>query len=177
MSLRLIVGLSHNDVIGCNGALPWRQSADLRRFKQLTDGHVIIMGRKTFESIERPLPNRRPIILTRQRHFEFPVPFTYAHSIEEALERATQIDASPFVIGGGDVFEQALPYVEQIYLTRIEADLAGDTFFPRIATDEWRTVSQATYPPDDKNQFAYTFEEMVRVNQPKPLPQSFPTTC
>ena len=114
------------------GELLFRISDDLKRFKNLTMGHSIIMGRKTFESIGKPLPGRTSIVVTRNKDFHAEGA-TAANSIEEALEKAGELDTKAFIIGGGEIYKQALPYADKLYLTIVESDISGDVFFP-----DWR---------------------------------------
>lgn len=134
--LAMIVAASTNDVIGVDGDLPWHISADLKRFKSLTMGHHLIMGRKTFDSIGRCLPGRTTIIVTRQSDYAFDGA-QVAHSIESALEIAAE-DALPFVVGGAEIYALAMPLVSEIYLTRVHQKIAGDTFLPPIDWDQWK---------------------------------------
>lgn len=134
--LAMIVAASTNDVIGVDGDLPWHISADLKRFKSLTMGHHLIMGRKTFDSIGRCLPGRTTIIVTRQSDYAFDGA-QVAHSIESALEIAAD-DALPFVVGGAEIYALAMPLVSEIYLTRVHQKIAGDTFLPPIDWDQWK---------------------------------------
>ena len=137
-NLAMIVAASTNDVIGVDGDLPWHISADLKRFKQLTMGHHLIMGRKTFESIGRCLPGRTTVILTRQASFEF-AGAKIAHTIEEAIELAAA-DPSPFIIGGAEIYALAMPHVSHIYLTRVHQTIDGDTYLPKIDWKQWELV-------------------------------------
>ena len=138
--ISLIVAASRNGVIGANNRLPWHLPADLKRFKQLTMGHPILMGRKTFESIGTPLPGRTNLVITRQKDYQC-CGATAAHSLEEALlicDRESEI----FVIGGAEIFRQALPFADRIYLTRIEKDFEGDTRLFEIDSKIWKEVSR-----------------------------------
>jgi len=160
MTVSLIVAMSENRVIGRAGGLPWRLSDDLRRFKRLTTGHTIIMGRKTFESIGRPLPNRTSIVITRQADWTTE-DVIVAHSLDEALERASH-DDEVFVIGGGEIFGQALPRADRLYLTIVHADIEGDVYFPAIDESNWRCVHEERHEADERNEYAYTFRDLVR---------------
>jgi dihydrofolate reductase len=155
MRISLIVAMSQNRVIGRGGRLPWRLAADLRRFKRLTMGHHLIMGRKTHESIGRTLPGRISIVISRQADFA-PPGVVAVDSLDEALATAAG-DPEVFVIGGGEVYQQALPMVDRVYLTLICTDIEGDTFFPEFATEDWRLVEDIPHPADDRNEFAYRF--------------------
>jgi dihydrofolate reductase len=127
--LALIAAVARNGVIGKDGALPWHVSEDLKHFKKTTDGHVIIMGRKTHDSIGRPLPKRRNIVVTRQTGARFPG-CEAAHSLDEAIALARTTDDCPFIIGGASLYKEALPLATELHLTTIDEDVAGDTYFP-----------------------------------------------
>ena len=154
--LSMIVAASENDVIGVDGDLPWRLSSDLKRFKKLTMGHHIIMGRKTYESIGRLLPGRTTVIVTRQKEFDVEGA-KVVHSIETALE-ACGDDDSPFVTGGSEIYRLALPLVDEIQLTRVHTQIQGDTLLPEIDCDQWEPVSSERFEPDGKNELPYSFE-------------------
>jgi dihydrofolate reductase len=126
----LIVAVARNGVIGKDGALPWHISEDLKHFKKTTDGHAIIMGRKTHDSIGRPLPQRRNIVVTRRAGALFPG-CEAAHNLDEAIALARTTDACPFIIGGASLYEEALPLATELHLTTIEEDVEGDTYFPK----------------------------------------------
>lgn len=138
-NLAMIVAASTNDVIGVDGDLPWHISADLKRFKKLTMGHHLIMGRKTFESIGRCLPGRTTVILTRQPNFDF-LGAKIAHSIEEAIELVAD-DPSPFIIGGAEIYALAMPHISHIYLTRVHQTIDGDTCLPKIDWKQWEMIA------------------------------------
>jgi dihydrofolate reductase len=160
MPLSLIAAVASNNVIGREGALPWRQSADLARFKRLTMGHHLIMGRKTFASLGRALPGRTSIVLSRQPKLELPAGVLVAHSFGEALRICGQ-DSEPFVIGGGEVYRLALPHVDKMYLTRIGAELGGDVVFPAVDFSPWRLLSEEHISADERNEFPATFQIWV----------------
>ena len=159
--ISLIVAMTENRVIGLDGDMPWRMSDDLRRFKRLTMGHHILMGRKTFESIGRPLPGRVSVVISRSAHFDH-ADIRVARSLEEALKIADQDDES-FITGGAQIFELALPLVQRIYLTRIHVTLEGATFFPELDWNEWNLTEQEHHTADDRNQYDYTFERWDHV--------------
>ena len=144
--ISLIVAASRNGVIGANNKLPWHLPSDLRRFKQLTMGHPILMGRKTFESIGKPLPGRTNIVITRQKGFQC-CGATVVHSLEEGLLICENKQES-FVIGGAEIFQQALPFADRIYLTRIEKDFEGDTRLFEINPAVWKETSREDFPND-----------------------------
>lgn len=127
--LALIVAVARNGVIGNQGGLPWHISEDLKHFKKTTSGHAIIMGRKTYDSIGRPLPKRRNIVVTRQADLELPG-CDRAKSLDEAIALARTTDPCPFIIGGASLYEEALPMTTELHVTRIDEDVEGDTYFP-----------------------------------------------
>jgi dihydrofolate reductase len=163
MKLSIIVAVADNGVIGRNNQLPWRLSADLRRFKELTMGHAVIMGRKTYESIGRPLPGRRMIVITRQADYSARHA-TIVSNFGEALAEATKHnETEAFVIGGAAVFEQALLIAERLYLTRVHADTEGDVHFPPLDPAAWRLLESQPHDADVNNEFPFTFERYERV--------------
>lgn len=155
MIISLICAVSQNGVIGLDNRLPWRLPADLKRFKNLTMGHHLLMGRKTYESIGRPLPGRTNIVLTRQPDFQAEN-CLIAASLEEALELCED-DDEVFVIGGAAVYRQALPLAHRIYLTLIRQDFEGDTFLFEIDQTCWQEIWRADFAPDETNPFSYSF--------------------
>jgi dihydrofolate reductase len=147
-------------VIGHQGKLPWHLPADLQRFKKLTMGHHIIMGRKTWESIGRPLPGRTIIVITRNANYSAPGA-VLAASLHEALTLA-RLDPEPFVIGGAEIFREALPRATRIYLTKILAEYDGDTWFPELPATQWNCV-QADHYPTEAQQPAWDYSVCERV--------------
>jgi len=143
----LIVAMDRNRVIGHQGKVPWRLPADLKRFRALTMGHHIVMGRRTWESIGRPLPGRHNIVVTRDRVYRA-AGATVAASLGAALELARD-DAEIFVIGGGEIYREALPLAHRVYLTQVEAEYPGDTFFPRLEPGEWQAVAREHHLAQD----------------------------
>jgi dihydrofolate reductase len=143
MRVSAIVAMATNRCIGRDNTLPWRLPADLKRFKQLTLGHTLIMGRKTYESIGRPLPGRTTLVVTRQRDYA-PEGVQVAHSLEQALELARGDEV--FIAGGADLYRQAMEHVRRLYLTRIGRDYEGDTFFPELDLSGWRLVAEEHHP-------------------------------
>ena len=159
--LSLIVAISDNQVIGQNGQLPWHLSADLKRFKQLTMGHHIIMGRKTYDSIGRQLPGRTSVVLTRQTDWAVEGVVT-ATDFKSALT-LTGDDEEVFVIGGSQIYQLALPLVDRLYVTRVHATVDGDTYFSDIAADQWQLQETETHTADDKNDHDYSFMIYSRI--------------
>jgi dihydrofolate reductase len=166
--ISLIVAMDERGGIGLEGRLPWRLSADLRRFKSLTMDHHLIMGRKTYQTIGRILPGRTTIIVTRDLNYTAPgCPGKHcliAHSLEEALTFAAERGENEvFIIGGGEIFNQSLELADRIYLTQIHAVVDADTHFPTLDEYQWRQVESSYQPADDKNQYPTTFKLLTRL--------------
>jgi dihydrofolate reductase len=155
MDLSIIVAFARGGVIGRDGQLPWRLSADLKRFRQLTTGHAIIMGRKTYDSIGRALPERRSIVVTRNPGFSAP-DVTRAKDLQQAIELAGDSDET-FIIGGAQIYAQALPLATRLYVTEVDADMPGDTYFPPVDWSAWRLIERTDHAPDERNAFAHSF--------------------
>jgi dihydrofolate reductase len=151
----LIVAMAKNRVIGNNNTLPWHLPADLKHFKSLTMGHHIIMGRKTHESIGRPLPGRTSVVVTRNAGYSMPDVIS-ANSLEAAIA-ACGDDGEIFVIGGSEVYRQAIKLADRIYLTEIDAEISGDAHFTEFDINGRRETSRASHSPDEKNPFPYHF--------------------
>ena len=161
MKISIVVATSANNVIGVDGGLPWHLPEDLKRFRQITMGKPMIMGRATFESIGRALPGRKSIVLTRQPDFEAEG-CVVAPSIEAALKAAGDAD-EVMVIGGGEIYRQFLARADRIYLTRLQAELEGDTTFPELDMDEWEVVAVEEYPAGNERELGFDVETMERV--------------
>jgi len=158
-----IVAMSENHVIGDQNHLPWHLPADLKHFKALTSGHPILMGRKTYESIGRPLPNRTNIVITRDPAFKIPGCIVVS-SIDEAMQHAELKNSKEiFIIGGANVYQQCLPYVSRIYLTIVHEEFEGDAFFPELDMKEWKETGSVKHEADSENEYAYTFKTLERV--------------
>jgi dihydrofolate reductase len=149
------VAYAENRVMGHQNKLPWYLPADLKHFKAITLGKPVIMGRKTFESIGRPLPGRTNIVITRDATWQHPETLV-AHSLGQALS-LVQGQAEVFIIGGASVFSLAIPLADQIYLTKISESFIGDTYFPVLAHEEWEEVDRVDYAADAKNPYDYSF--------------------
>jgi dihydrofolate reductase len=165
MILSMIVAMADNHVIGLNNQMPWHLPADLAWFKKNTLNKPVIMGRKTFESIGRPLPGRHNIIISRQATIESNmVPnVSWVPSIDAAILLAqTQHIDEAFIIGGGNIYKQTLPLVNRLYLTHIKAKLQGDTYFPDYTPEQWQVIYQEAHQADDKNSYPYQFEILER---------------
>ncbi|WP_392558496.1 type 3 dihydrofolate reductase [Orbus mooreae] len=164
MIISLIVAMANHRVIGLNNQMPWHLPADLAWFKKNTLNKPIIMGRKTFESIGRPLPNRHNIIISRTPQTSDNPQLTWVSSLEKAIELVKN-DEEIMIIGGGNIYQQALPYANRLYLTHILADLIGDTHFPDYyALADWQSIFCEKHQADEKNQYAYTFEILDKVH-------------
>jgi dihydrofolate reductase len=160
--------MARNRVIGANGAIPWRLPNELQLFKRVTMGHHIIMGRKTWESIGRLLPGRTSIIITRQK--DYAVPGALVVDSLQAAVKASGDDAEIFVIGGGELYREALPIADRIYLTTVNAEPVGDTRMPEFDMNEWREVSAESFAADDKHAYAYRFSVLERRSKVKSAP-------
>ncbi|HEY5689116.1 MAG TPA: dihydrofolate reductase [Yeosuana sp.] len=157
----IIVAVAENNAIGKDNQLLWHLSADLKRFKTLTSGHHIIMGRKTFESFPKPLPNRTHVVITKQADYKVPHGVIVVNSLKDALEVAKE-DTQAFIIGGGEIYNQSLEVVNKIELTRVHHDFEADTFFPKIDDSIWKETSKVYHQKDDKNEFDYSFISYTR---------------
>lgn len=159
MIIILIAAASENNVIGNKGRIPWDLPDDVKHFRSLTEGHPIIMGRKTFESLGRPLSNRRNIVITRQN-----VLFKgceIVHSLEEALKQC-QGESEVYIIGGGEIYHEALSKADRIELTRVHTQIDGDAFFPEIDDSYWRLMKEEPHPVDPRHEYAFTFQRWDR---------------
>ncbi|REK26800.1 MAG: dihydrofolate reductase [Planctomycetota bacterium] len=163
MSLSIIVAMAENRVIGRDGGLPWHISADLKRFRRLTTGHAIVMGRKTYDSIGRPLPERRSIVISGNRDYA-PAGVEVVPSLEAAWELAGE-DDEVFVIGGASIYAAALPLAETLHVTRIHAEVAGDVWFPEVDWRSWQLVEQSAEETDEKSGLTYSFAEFRRARE------------
>ncbi|MEE1063234.1 MAG: dihydrofolate reductase [Paludibacteraceae bacterium] len=160
MEFSIIVATSKNNVIGRDGGIPWHLSADLKRFKSLTTGHPIVMGRRTFESIGRPLPGRRNIVISNSVNAIDGC--DVIKSVDDLLNDKS-LDGMIFIIGGGEIYKQFLPYAKKVYLTEVETEIAdGDTFFPELNPMEWIEVGRESHEADEKNDFNYSFVDYER---------------
>lgn len=159
--LTIIVAAAENNAIGKNNQLIWHLSDDLKRFKDLTNHHHIIMGRKTFESFPKPLPNRTHVVITRQHHYKAPAGVIVVNTLEEAI-KISKKDSQPFIIGGGEIYKQAMRYADKIELTRVHETFEADTFFPEIYTAVWKETAKTFHKKDSKNEYAFSYITFVR---------------
>jgi len=160
--LIIIAAAAENNALGINNDLPWHLPDDFKRFKKLTTGHKIIMGRKTFESFPKPLPNRVHIIITRDTNYRVDFPdCIVVHSLEEALKLAEGEDS--FIIGGGEIYKQAMPLIDRLEVTRVHAIFdEADTFFPEINSFTWKEVKRTRHEADEKHPHAFSFVTYLR---------------
>jgi dihydrofolate reductase len=156
----LIAAVAENNALGKDNQLLWHLPDDFRRFKQLTTGHHIIMGRKTFESFPKPLPNRTHVVITRQKNYH-PEGCLVADSIEKALEISPK-DEDVFVIGGGEIYNLALPLADKVDVTKVHTTLDADTFFPAIDPKIWKLDSADFHSKDEKHLYDFTFQTFIR---------------
>jgi dihydrofolate reductase len=158
MKIILIVAKAKNQVIGKDNQLIWKLSADLKRFKNLTTGHHILMGRKTYDSLGKPLPNRTHLIITRNPDFQVPEGHHAFSSLEDAVIFCNKIGVEKlFVIGGGQIYREALPICDKLEITEVNAEPEGDTFFPEINPNQWKEVEREEFSADEKNEYPYAF--------------------
>ena len=162
MNISIVAAIADNNVIGKNNQLIWHIPEDLKHFKNLTTGHTIIMGRKTYESIGKALPNRKTIIISRQNNY-FATGCIVVPTIDAALLLAKD-EKEVFVAGGGEIYRQVinLPCTTRLYITKISADFDGDTLFPDIDPHQWELISEEERLPDDKNPYPYAFQTYKR---------------
>jgi dihydrofolate reductase len=159
----LIVAMAMNRVIGADGKIPWHLPNELQLFKRLTMGHHIIMGRRTYESINRLLPGRTTVIVTRQQDYAVPGAVV-VHSLDDAIA-ACGGDAEVFVIGGADIFNLAMPIADRLYLTVVDAEPAGDTWMPAFDPHAWKEGATEAFPADDRHAHAYRFTSYDRIRR------------
>lgn len=165
MTISLVVAASENNVIGKDNRLLWHLPNDMKFFKNTTWGMPVIMGRKTFESLGKPLTGRTNIVMTRDKDWTAKGT-TVTANMEEAMKAAAETDAKEvFVIGGGEIFKQVLPQANRVYLTRVHTKLEGDAFFPELPAKDWKLLSQLDFTADAKHAFAYSFQVWQRNSQ------------
>ena len=160
MQLSIIVAMDRNHVIGANGDLPWHISADLQNFKKITMGKPIIMGRKTHESIGRPLPGRENIILTRDNNYQAEG-CTVLQSLEDIFEHCKNVDEI-MITGGAEIYQHTLEQASHLYLTEVHTEIEGDTHFPEFDRNQWQEISREDYKADEKNDYDYSFVVLKR---------------
>jgi dihydrofolate reductase len=159
--LIIIAAAGTNNALGINNDLPWHLPDDFKRFKSMTSGHKIIMGRKTLESFPKALPKREHIVITREKGYEPKFGCTVVHSLEAAI-MLTKEDARSFIIGGGEIYQQAMEVANKIELTRIHESFEADTFFPDINLTHWKLINEEYHPKDERHQYDFTYLTYVR---------------
>ena len=162
--ITIIAAAAENNALGKDNDLVWHLPDDFKRFKQLTTGHFIIMGRKTFESFPKPLPNRTHIIITRQKNYAEKISCEsciVVDSIENAIAK-TNPNEENFIIGGGEIYKQALAFADKIELTRVHGTFEADAFFPEIEDNKWALTNEAVHPKDEKHNFDFTYQTFVK---------------
>ncbi len=158
--ITMIAAAAENNALGKNNDLLWHLPDDFKRFKQITSGHYIIMGRKTFESFPKPLPNRTSVIITRQK-YNAPEDCLVAKNLQEALSLCPK-NQEIFIIGGGEIYKLALPFADKIELTRVHHSFEADAFFPELDLQEWKLQESVLHPADEKHQYPFTYETYIR---------------
>jgi dihydrofolate reductase len=167
MNLTLIVAKAKNNAIGKDNQLLWKLSADLKRFKNLTTGHYILMGRKTYESLGRPLPNRTHLIITRNPDFKAPEGHHAFHSVEDAFIFCGKIGVEElFIIGGGQIYAETINLCDRLEITEVDASPTADTFFPAIDPVIWKETEREDHPADEKNEYPFSFVTYEKTNNP-----------
>lgn len=159
----IVVAMGEKNGIGFNNRLLWHLPKDLKHFKEITSGHPVIMGRKTYESIGKPLPNRTNIVVSRKTDW-FEEGILIVGSIKEAVKFAKKIDEEIFIIGGGKIYEQTMDIVDRLELTLVKAELEADTYFPKIDPKVWKKTDESCHEKDEKNQYDFCFQTYERIN-------------
>jgi dihydrofolate reductase len=161
LGVNIIVAIGENRAIGKNNQLLWHMPADLKFFKQTTSGNTVIMGRKTFDSVGRPLPNRRNIVITRNTDLKIEG-VEVVNSLDEALKITKTEENDVFIVGGAEIYKQAIAKTNKIFLTTVHHNFEADTFFPEINQTEWETISEENFNADEKNKYNYTITVLKR---------------
>ena len=161
-SITIIVAAAENNAIGIDNNLIWSLPNDLKRFKKLTSGHCIIMGRKTFDSFPGLLPNRKHIVISRNKNISFSDEITVVNNFEDAI-RETGDDENPFIIGGGQIYKLAMDLVDKIELTRVHEEFEADTFFPKIDENKWKLIHEEFNEKDERHQFSFTYKTYIKI--------------
>lgn len=166
MQIILIVAKAKNNVIGKDNQLIWKLSSDLKRFKTLTSGHYILMGRKTYESLGKPLPNRTHLIISRNPDYQAPEGHYAFPSVEDAFIFCNKIGVEQlFIIGGGQIYKETINLSDVLEITEIEARPDGDTIFPEINPEIWKEVDKESFPADEKNEYPYAFVRYEKIKK------------
>ena len=164
MRILLIAAVAKNGVIGKENDLVWKIPTDFKRFKALTSDNYILMGRKTFESLGKPLPNRTHLVITRNSDFQVPEGHHVFKSVEDAFIYCNKLGIEKlYVIGGGEIYKQTMPLADELVITEVDAEPEGDTYFPEIDPNIWKIVSKESHPADEKNQYPFSFVDYERI--------------
>jgi len=158
----IVVAMGEKNEIGFNNQLLWHLPKDLKHFKDLTSGHPVIMGRKTYESIGKPLPNRTNIVVSRKKDW-FEEGILIVGSIKEAVKFAKKIDEEIFIIGGGNIYEQTMEAADRLEVTLVKADLEAEVYFPKIDPEIWKKIAETCHEKDDRNQYDFCFQTYEKV--------------
>ena len=161
-SITIIVAAAENNAIGKDNDLIWSLPNDLKRFKKLTSGHCIIMGRKTFDSFPGLLPNRKHIVISRNKNISFSDEVSVVSNFEDAIREAGD-DENPFIIGGGQIYKLAMDQADKIELTRVHEEFKADTFFPKIDEDKWKLIHEEFNEKDERHQFSFTYKTYIKI--------------
>tara|TARA_A100000164_G_scaffold327209_1_gene313411 strand:+ start:302 stop:802 length:501 start_codon:yes stop_codon:yes gene_type:complete len=162
-TITIIVAAAENYAIGKNNDLIWNLPDDLKRFKRLTSGHCIIMGRKTFDSFPKLLPKRKHIVISKKSNRYFPEEVIVVNNFEDAV-KATNEDENPYVIGGGQIYSLAMKYTDIIELTRVHEEFDADTFFPKINEDEWKLINEEKHEKDERHKYSFTYKTYLKID-------------
>lgn len=164
MRILLIAAVAKNGVIGKENDLVWKIPTDFKRFKALTSDNYILMGRKTFESLGKPLPNRTHLVITRNSDYQVPEGHHVFKSVEDAFIYCNKLGIEKlYVIGGGEIYKQTMPLADELVITEVDAEPEGDTYFPEIDPNNWKIVSKESHPADEKNQYPFSFVDYERI--------------
>lgn len=163
-TLTIIAAASENNALGKDNDLVWHLPNDFKRFKTLTSGHYIVMGRKTFESFPKPLPNRTHVIITRQKNYEVPENCIVVSSLKKAISICPENETT-YIIGGGQIYKQSMEIADKIELTRVHTKVEADTFFPEIEEEDWQLIASEFHPKDEKHQFDFTYLTYIRAQK------------
>ncbi|MFD2828022.1 dihydrofolate reductase [Leeuwenhoekiella polynyae] len=162
MKIILIAAAAENNALGKDNDLVWHLPDDFKRFKKLTSHHPIIMGRKTFETFPKPLPNRKHIVITRKTNYEAPDEIVVVNSLEDAINTVKKEDETLFIIGGGEIYKLALDQATHIELTRVHETFEADAFFPEIDEDKWELINSEEHQKDERHDYAFTYLTYVK---------------
>jgi len=158
----IMAAIAANNALGKDNQLIWHLPADLKRFKKTTLNHAVIMGRKTYESLGKPLPNRTNILITRDKNYKAEGCLV-VNSVKEALKAAAEVDENPFILGGAEIYKQAMPFADKLDITFVHHQFEADVFFPKIDKKIWKETSRENFKADEKNKFDYSFVTFERI--------------